>query len=177
MKASPSAGRLRMSIRNSHGLMQARLGKYDGHRNLGRGRTTNWYTTRAMAARVYSLLHVARRHGRGGRPFQSPGRVVTNGMSQYSRTTKINANCRDCGGHSPRGGLPGRPLGWGGACQGTLDPGALNGRPVTARRGKTVVGDFIRGTGRRGLGEVQPSSQPGVLGSATWPKRCPAYCN
>jgi len=137
---------------------QARLGKYAGHPELG--------------AADYKLVH----HAKNGRAVYSfcmcpggmvvaatsePGRVVTNGMSQYSRNER-NANAGIVVGIHPEQDFPGSPLA-GVELQEKLESRAyeLGGSDYCAPG--QLVGDFIRGKASSTLGEVQPSYQPGVL--------------
>jgi len=137
---------------------QARLGKYAGHPELG--------------AADYKLVH----HAKNGRAVYSfcmcpggmvvaatsePGRVVTNGMSQYSRNER-NANAGIVVGIHPEKDFPGNPLA-GVELQEQLESRAyeLGGSDYCAPG--QLVGDFIRGKASSSLGEVQPSYQPGVL--------------
>jgi uncharacterized FAD-dependent dehydrogenase len=148
---------------------QARLGKYAGHPDLG--------------AADYKLVH----HARNGRAVYSfcmcpggmvvaatsePGRVVTNGMSQYSRNER-NANAGIVVGIHPEQDFPGSPLA-GVELQEQLESRAfeLGGSDYCAPG--QLVGDFIRGTASQSLGEVQPSYQPGVL-LGDLAKALPAY--
>ncbi|MGN6654858.1 MAG: NAD(P)/FAD-dependent oxidoreductase [Rhodanobacter sp.] len=95
-----------------------------------------------------------------------PGRVVTNGMSQYSRNER-NANAAVVVGIDPAdfahygdGPLAGIAL------QRALESHAyvLGGGNYSAPA--QLVGDFLAGRASRDLGDVQPSYQPGVnLGS------------
>jgi uncharacterized protein len=136
---------------------RARLGKYAGHPALG--------------AADYKLVH----HARNGRAVYSfcmcpggtvvaatsePDRVVTNGMSQYSRNER-NANAGIVVGIAPEKDFPGGPLA-GVELQERLESLAweLGGRDYCAP-GQTV-GDFLRGNASRGFGEVLPSYKPGV---------------
>lgn len=136
---------------------RARLGKYAGHPELG--------------AADYKLVH----HARNGRAVYSfcmcPGgtvvaatseiaRVVTNGMSQYSRNER-NANAGIVVGISPEADFPGGPLA-GVELQERLESQAfeLGGGDYCAPG--QLVGDFIRGQRSTGLGEVEPSYKPGV---------------
>jgi uncharacterized FAD-dependent dehydrogenase len=88
------------------------------------------------------------------------GRVVTNGMSQYSRNER-NANAGIVVGIHPESDFPGGPLA-GVALQETLEATAyvLGGSDYCAPA--QLVGDFLRGVGSTQLGEVKPSYQPGV---------------
>ena len=137
---------------------KARLGKYAGHPELG--------------AADYKLVH----HAKNGRAVYSfcmcpggtvvaatsePGRVVTNGMSQYSRNER-NANSGIVVGISPEQDFPGGPLA-GIELQEALESQAytLGGSDYCAPG--QLVGDFVRGKPSQELGEVQPSYKPGVL--------------
>jgi uncharacterized FAD-dependent dehydrogenase len=136
---------------------QARLGRFAGHPELG--------------AADYKLVH----HASNGRSVYSfcmcpggtvvaatsePGRVVTNGMSQYSRNER-NANAGIVVGIEPATDFPGGPLA-GVALQESLETLAfeLGGGDYCAPG--QLVGDFLRGVPSQQLGEVQPSYQPGV---------------
>lgn len=136
---------------------KARLGKYAGHPELG--------------AADYKLVH----HAKNGRAVYSfcmcpggtvvaatsePGRVVTNGMSQYSRNER-NANSGIVVGISPEQDFPGGPLA-GIELQEALESQAykLGGSDYCAP--VQLVGDFVRGKPSQELGEVQPSYKPGV---------------
>jgi uncharacterized FAD-dependent dehydrogenase len=137
---------------------RARLGRFAGHPELG--------------AADYKLVH----HASNGRSVYSfcmcpggmvvaatsePGRVVTNGMSQYSRNER-NANAGIVVGIEPGKDFPGGPLA-GIALQEALESRAfeLGGRDYCAPG--QLVGDFLRGAPSTALGEVEPSYQPGVL--------------
>lgn len=136
---------------------RARLGKYAGHEELG--------------AADYKLIH----HAKNGRAVYSfcmcpggqvvaatseEGRVVTNGMSQYSRKER-NANAGIVVGINPEQDFPGGPLA-GIELQEKLESIAyqLGGRDYRAPA--QLVGDFLRGRPSEKLGEVEPSYQPGV---------------
>ncbi len=88
------------------------------------------------------------------------GRVVTNGMSQYSRNER-NANSAIVVGIDPERDYPGHPLA-GIELQRTLEAQAyvLGGENYDAPA--QLVGDFLRGTPSTACGEVQPSYTPGV---------------
>ncbi|MGB3460537.1 MAG: NAD(P)/FAD-dependent oxidoreductase [Rhodanobacter lindaniclasticus] len=147
---------------------RARFGPQAGHPVLG--------------AADYKLVH----HGKGnqggrGRSVYSfcmcpggtvvaatsePGRVVTNGMSQYSRNER-NANAAVVVGIEPSDFTPygEGPLA-GIALQRALESHAytLGGENYNAPA--QLVGDFLAGRASREWGEVQPSYKPGVtLGS------------
>jgi uncharacterized FAD-dependent dehydrogenase len=136
---------------------QARLGRYAGHPALG--------------AADYKLVH----HAKNGRAVYSfcmcpggtvvaatseAGRVVTNGMSQYSRNER-NANAGIVVGISPEQDFPGGPLA-GIELQERLESLAyeLGGRDYCAPA--QLVGDFIRGVPSTTFGGIQPSYKPGV---------------
>ena len=88
-----------------------------------------------------------------------PGRVVTNGMSQYSRNER-NANSGIVVGISPAD-YPGHPLA-GIAFQREWESRAyeLGGRNYDAPG--QLVGDFIANRPSTALGSVEPSYKPGV---------------
>jgi uncharacterized FAD-dependent dehydrogenase len=88
-----------------------------------------------------------------------PGRVVTNGMSQYSRNER-NANAGIVVGISP-GDYPGGPLA-GIDFQRELESRAfeLGGHDYDAPG--QLVGDFIRNVPSKDFGTVLPSYKPGV---------------
>ncbi|PTU32240.1 NAD(P)/FAD-dependent oxidoreductase [Stenotrophobium rhamnosiphilum] len=139
---------------------KARLGQYAGHPLLG--------------AADYKLVH----HAKNGRSVYSfcmcPGgtvvaatselnRVVTNGMSQYSRNER-NANAGIVVGITPEdypGGVAAGPLA-GLALQEDLESRAyvLGGRNYEAPA--QLVGDFIAARPSTALGSVEPSYKPGV---------------
>ena len=136
---------------------KARLGKYAGHPDLG--------------AADYKLVH----HAKNGRSVYSfcmcpggtvvaatsePERVVTNGMSQYSRNER-NANAGIVVGINPAQDFPGGPLA-GMELQERLESRAyeLGGRDYCAPG--QLVGDFVRGVPSTEWGEVEPSYKPGV---------------
>ena len=91
------------------------------------------------------------------------GRVVTNGMSQYSRLER-NANAGIVVGIEPSdfGADSGNPLA-GIAFQRNLESGAykLGGENYFAPG--QLVGDFLAGRASKELGDVEPSYKPGVL--------------
>ena len=135
----------------------ARLGKYAGHPELG--------------AADYKLVY----HAKNGRAVYSfcmcpggtvvaatsePNRVVTNGMSQYSRNER-NANAGIVVGINPEEDFPGGPLG-GVELQERLESRAfeLGGSDYCAPG--QLVGDFVRGKVSSAFGEVEPSYKPGV---------------
>jgi uncharacterized FAD-dependent dehydrogenase len=124
-----------------------------------------------LGAADYKLVH----HCKNGRTVYSfcmcpggqvvaatseEGRVVTNGMSQYSRA-ECNANSGIVVGITPEQDYPGDPLA-GIALQEQLEARAfeLGGRNYQAPG--QLVGDFLAGRPSTAFGEVQPSYTPGV---------------
>jgi uncharacterized FAD-dependent dehydrogenase len=135
----------------------ARLGRFAGHPELG--------------AADYKLVH----HTGNGRSVYSfcmcpggtvvaatsePERVVTNGMSQYSRNER-NANAGIVVAINPAPDFPAGPLA-GVALQEALESRAylLGGSDYSAPG--QLAGDFLRGVGSTKLGAVIPSYTPGV---------------
>ena len=136
---------------------RARLGKYAGHPKLG--------------AADYKLVH----HASNGRSVYSfcmcpggtvvaatsePNRVVTNGMSQYSRNER-NANSGIVVGITPEQDYPGSPLA-GIELQERLESHAFVMGGGTYEAPAQLVGDFIAGKVSTALGSVEPSYKPGV---------------
>ena len=136
---------------------RARLGKFAGHPKLG--------------AADYKLVH----HAKKGRAVYSfcmcpggtvvaatsePHRVVTNGMSQYSRNER-NANAGIVVGITPEQDFPGGPLA-GIELQERLESHAYVLGGSTYEAPGQLVGDFIAGKASTALGSVEPSYKPGV---------------
>jgi uncharacterized FAD-dependent dehydrogenase len=135
---------------------RSRFGKFAGHKQLG--------------AADYKVVH----HCSNGRAVYSfcmcpggtvvaatsePGRVVTNGMSQYSRAER-NANAGIVVGITPDD-YPGGPL------AGIAFQRKWEGRAFELGGGNymapgQLVGDFIAGRPSTSLGSVVPSYKPGV---------------
>jgi hypothetical protein len=88
-----------------------------------------------------------------------PGRVVTNGMSQYSRNER-NANAGIVVGITP-GDYPGHPLA-GVAFQRHWEERAFAAGGGTYAAPAQRVGDFLAERPSAGLGGVAPSYRPGV---------------
>ena len=88
------------------------------------------------------------------------GRVVTNGMSQYSRSER-NANSAIVVGISPEKDFPGHPLA-GIDLQRKLEEQAykLGGENYDAPA--QLIGDFLKGKSSADLGDVKPSYTPGI---------------
>jgi uncharacterized FAD-dependent dehydrogenase len=140
---------------------RARFGDFAGHKMLG--------------AADYKLVH----HGSRGRSTYSfcmcpggtvvaatsePGRVVTNGMSQYSRAER-NANAGIVVGITPAdypGAERGDPLA-GVAFQRRLESAAFEAGGGTYKAPGQRVGDFLARRPSTSLGEVEPSYKPGVV--------------
>ncbi len=136
---------------------RARLGKYAGHPELGAADyKLTWQASNGRA--VYSFCMCP--GGTVVAATSEAGRVVTNGMSQYSRNER-NANAGIVVGINPEKDFPGGPLA-GVELQERLEELAyvLGGSDYTAPG--QLVGDFIRGVPSTSFGEVQPSYKPGV---------------
>ena len=88
-----------------------------------------------------------------------PGRVVTNGMSQYSRNER-NANSAIVVGITPAD-YPGHPLA-GIALQRQLEEGAFALGGGTYDAPGQLMGDFVKGRASTAFGSVIPSLTPGV---------------
>jgi uncharacterized FAD-dependent dehydrogenase len=156
MEAKPFA--IGFRIEHPQSLIDvARLGRFAGNPELG--------------AADYKLVH----HASNGRSVYSfcmcpggtvvaatsePQRVVTNGMSQYSRNER-NANAGIVVAINPNPDFPGGPLA-GLALQEQLESTAyvLGGSNYCAPG--QLVGDFLRKSSSTHLGAVVPSYQPGV---------------
>jgi uncharacterized FAD-dependent dehydrogenase len=136
---------------------KARFGPCAGHPDLG--------------AADYSLSH----HCSNGRTVYSfcmcpggtvvaaasePGRVVTNGMSQYSRNER-NANAGIVVGITPQADYPGHPLA-GIELQRHWEARAFEAGGSTYAAPGQRVGDFLAGAPTQALGAVVPSYKPGV---------------
>jgi uncharacterized FAD-dependent dehydrogenase len=156
MEAKPFAVGFRIEHPQSM-IDKVRLGRFAGHPALG--------------AADYKLVH----HASNGRSVYSfcmcpggtvvaatsePERVVTNGMSQYSRNER-NANAGIVVGIDPARDYPGGALA-GIALQEQLESTAyrLGGRNYCAPA--QLVGDFLRGKPSTSVGDVEPSYKPGV---------------
>ena len=136
----------------------ARLGKYAGHPELGAADYKVVYHAKNGRA-VYSFCMCP--GGTVVAATSEPNRVVTNGMSQYSRNER-NANSGIVVGINPEEDFPGGPLA-GVELQEKLESHAfeLGGKDYCAPG--QLVGDFIRGNASTEFGEVEPSYKPGVL--------------
>ncbi|NHZ91655.1 hypothetical protein F2P45_21985 [Massilia sp. CCM 8733] len=123
-----------------------------------------------LGAADYKLVH----HAANGRSVYSfcmcpggtvvaaasePGRVVTNGMSQYSRNER-NANSAIVVGITPAD-YPGHPLA-GIALQRQLEEGAFALGGGTYDAPGQLMGDFVKGRASTAFGSVVPSFKPAV---------------
>ncbi len=156
MEAKPFSVGFRIEHKQSM-IDEARFGPNAGHPLLG--------------AADYKLVH----HCKNGRTVYSfcmcpggtvvaatseEGRVVTNGMSQYSRAER-NANSAIVVGISPEVDYPGDPLA-GIRFQRELESNAylLGGENYDAPAQK--IGDFLKGRDPSAIGDVEPSFTPGI---------------
>ncbi|WP_374358247.1 NAD(P)/FAD-dependent oxidoreductase [Pseudoduganella danionis] len=89
-----------------------------------------------------------------------PGRVVTNGMSQYSRNER-NANSAIVVSISPEVDYPGHPLA-GIAFQRELEAKAFQLGGANYNAPGQLMGDFVAGRPSTAFGSVVPSFKPGV---------------
>ena len=156
MEAKPFA--IGFRIEHPQSLIdRARLGRFAGHPTIG--------------AADYKLVH----HAANGRSVYSfcmcpggtvvaatsePQRVVTNGMSQYSRNER-NANAGIVVGIDPDKDFPGGPLA-DLALQERLESLAFEMGGGDYSAPAQLVGDFVAGRASTALGEVQPSYKPGI---------------
>ena len=136
---------------------QARFGAHAGHPLLG--------------AADYKLVHHAR-NGRSAYSFcmcpggtvvaaaSEPGRVVTNGMSQYSRNER-NANAALVVGITPEVDYPGGPLA-GIDFQRRWESAAFIAGGSNYSAPAQLVGDFLAGRASTRIGSVQASYTPGI---------------
>ena len=124
-----------------------------------------------LGAADYKLVH----HCKNGRSVYSfcmcpggmvvaaasePGRLVTNGMSQYSRSEK-NANSAIVVGITPED-YPGNPLA-GIEFQRRLEEKAFELGGSNYKAPGQLVGDFLAGRPSKEFGSVKPSYTPGML--------------
>ncbi|RFP08927.1 MULTISPECIES: NAD(P)/FAD-dependent oxidoreductase [unclassified Duganella] len=124
-----------------------------------------------LGAADYKLVH----HAANGRAVYSfcmcpggtvvaaasePGRVVTNGMSQYSRNER-NANSAIVVSISPEVDYPGHPLA-GIEFQRRLEEKAFELGGGTYNAPGQLMGDFVAGRASTEFGSVVPSYKPGV---------------
>jgi len=180
MQAKPFS--IGVRIEHPQGVIdRARFGRNAGHPLLG--------------AADYRLVH----HARNGRAVYSfcmcpggtvvaatsePGRVVTNGMSQYSRNER-NANAGIVVGITPQDyRQDGRADGTVNPLDGIAFQRLWEGRAYELGGGGfrapgQLLADFVKGQPSAALGRVEPSYQPGVtltdLTGASVPAALPAY--
>ncbi|TPV60776.1 NAD(P)/FAD-dependent oxidoreductase [Aestuariibacter sp. GS-14] len=124
-----------------------------------------------LGAADYKLVH----HCKNGRSVYSfcmcpggtvvaaasePGRVVTNGMSQYSRHER-NANSAIVVGITPEVDYPGHPLA-GIELQRRLEEAAYRAGGENYNAPAQLIGDFLAGKPSKELGDVTPSYTPGI---------------
>ncbi|HEY6897208.1 MAG TPA: NAD(P)/FAD-dependent oxidoreductase [Rhodocyclaceae bacterium] len=136
---------------------RARFGKFAGHPILG--------------AADYKLVHHCA-NGRSAYSFcmcpggtvvaatSEEGRVVTNGMSQYSRNER-NANSGIVVGITPEVDYPGHPLA-GIEFQRHWESKAFEAGGGTYAAPAQRLGDFLKGRPTQAPGQVEPSYKPGV---------------
>ena len=136
---------------------RARFGECAQHPDLGAAAYTLSHHC-ANDRTVYSFCMCP--GGRVVAAASEPGRVVTNGMSQYSRA-EFNANSGLVVGIDPERDYPGHPLA-GIDLQRRLEEAAfVAGGSSYAAPGQRL-GDFLAGVPSTALGEVTPSYKPGV---------------
>lgn len=124
-----------------------------------------------LGAADYKLVH----HCKNGRTVYSfcmcpggtvvaaasePGKVVTNGMSQYSRHER-NANSAIVVGITPEEDFPGHPLA-GIELQRSLEELAFHVGGENYHAPAQLIGDFLAGKSSDEVGEVKPSYTPGI---------------
>lgn len=124
-----------------------------------------------LGAADYKLVH----HCKNGRTVYSfcmcpggtvvaaasePGRVVTNGMSQYSRHER-NANSAIVVGITPEQDYPGSPLA-GIELQRRLEELAYSAGGENYHAPAQLIGDFLAGKASAEVGDVKPSYTPGI---------------
>jgi len=124
-----------------------------------------------LGAADYKLVH----HCKNGRTVYSfcmcpggtvvaaasePGRVVTNGMSQYSRHER-NANSAIVVGITPEEDYPGDPLA-GIELQRRLEELAFTVGGENYHAPAQLIGDFLAGKTSSEIGDVKPSYTPGI---------------
>ncbi|WP_420137205.1 NAD(P)/FAD-dependent oxidoreductase [Sphingomonas sp.] len=136
---------------------RARFGECARHPDLGAAAYTLSHHC-ADQRTVYSFCMCP--GGRVVAATSEPGRVVTNGMSQYSRA-EFNANSGLVVGIDPARDYPGHPLA-GIALQRELEERAFVAGGSNYKAPGQRLGDFLAGRPSTALGEVTPSYKPGV---------------
>ena len=136
---------------------RARFGSHAGHPDLG---AADYALSHACAngRTVYSFCMCP--GGTVVAATSEPGRVVTNGMSQYSRKER-NANAGIVVGVTPEVDYPGHPLAGVDLQRRWESRAFLAGGATYAAPGQRV-GDFLAGRPSSALGAVVPSYKPGV---------------
>ena len=136
---------------------QARFGACAGHPDLGAAAyTLSHHCTNQRT--VYSFCMCP--GGTVVAATSEPGRVATNGMSQYSRNER-NANSGIVVGIDPARDYPGHPLA-GIAFQRQLEERAYAAGGGDYRAPAQLIGDFLAGRPSTALRSVLPSYRPGV---------------
>jgi uncharacterized FAD-dependent dehydrogenase len=136
---------------------RARFGACAGHPDLGAAAYALSHHC-ANGRTVYSFCMCP--GGRVVAATSEEGRVVTNGMSQYSRK-EFNANSGFVVGIDPERDYPGHPLA-GIDLQRRLEAAAFVAGGSDYQAPGQRVGDFLAGRPSTAFGEVQPSYKPGV---------------
>ncbi|WP_298190634.1 FAD-dependent protein [Novosphingobium sp.] len=135
----------------------ARYGPGAGHPILGPAAYSLAHQT-SQGRSVYSFCMCP--GGRVVAAASEPGRVVTNGMSQYSRA-EFNANSGLVVDINPERDYPGGPLA-GVAFQRKWEELAYVAGGSNYRAPGQKLGDFLAGRASTGFGSITPSYQPGV---------------
>jgi len=137
---------------------RARFGSHAGHPDLG---AADYAVSHASSngRTVYSFCMCP--GGTVVAAASEPGRVVTNGMSQYSRKER-NANAGIVVGVTPEVDYPGHPLA-GVELQRHFEAHAFAVGGGTYAAPGQRVGDFLAGRPSVGFGAIVPSYKPGVL--------------
>lgn len=160
MEAKPFSVGVR--IEHPQGLIdRCRFGPQAGHPVLGAAdyKLVHHCTTPEAEGRaVYSFCMCP--GGTVVAAASEPGRLVTNGMSQYSRNER-NANAGIVVSITPERDYPGGPLA-GIALQRELEERAFVAGGSDYRAPAQRVGDFLAGRPSAALGAVVPSYKPGV---------------
>ena len=136
---------------------RARFGECARHPDLGAAAYTLSHHC-ADGRTVYSFCMCP--GGRVVAATSEPGRVVTNGMSQYSRA-EYNANSGLVVGIDPARDYPGHPLA-GIALQRDLEARAFAAGGSDYKAPAQRLGDFLAGQPSTAFGAVTPSYKPGV---------------
>ena len=136
---------------------RARFGACAGHPDLGAAAYTLSHHC-ANQRTVYSFCMCP--GGTVVAATSEPGRVATNGMSQYSRNER-NANSGIVVGIDPARDYPGHPLA-GIAFQRQLEERAYAAGGGDYRAPAQLIGDFLAGRPSTALRSVLPSYRPGV---------------